>query len=231
MKIVNISTRWIFILCLPVLLFTIGISSAVNFKWLYTYGFDKYDVSQATGLSQSELEKAAGGLIDYFNSAYSDINLTVKKDGETFELFNQREIIHLRDVKDLFHMNYWILLGTLLHVLGYTAVMLIRRRENYRERLAQSFIYGSSITLGLLLVLGLGILLNFDNLFWQFHVFSFSNDFWQLNPARDYLIMLFPGGFWYDAALFCTSVTIILSIITGGVAGGYMFFRKRVLAS
>jgi len=78
-----------------------------------------------------------------------------------------------------------------------------------------------------MLALGLGTLLNFDQLFLQFHLFSFTNELWQLDPARDYLIMLFPGGFWYDAAVFCALAAVGLAIILGGVAGGYLLFTRR----
>jgi len=61
----------------------------------------------------------------------------------------------------------------------------------------------------------------------QFHLFSFSNKFWQLDPTRDYLIMLFPGEFWYDATLFCALATVGLAIILGGVSGGYLVVKRR----
>jgi hypothetical protein len=59
--------RWLFILCLPVLLLTVSIALAVNSQWLYEHGFNKCDVHQTTGLADSELKKAASGLISYFN--------------------------------------------------------------------------------------------------------------------------------------------------------------------
>jgi integral membrane protein (TIGR01906 family) len=81
---------------------------------------------------------------------------------------------------------------------------------------------GSGITLALTLALGLGAFLNFNQLFLQFHLISFANEFWLLDPTKDYLIMLFPQGFWYDAALFCGGITTGLAVILGGVAGVYL---------
>ena len=49
-------------LCLPVLLLTASIGWAANSLWLYEYGFDRYGVSQTTGLAEVELEKAASYL-------------------------------------------------------------------------------------------------------------------------------------------------------------------------
>jgi len=78
----------------------------------------------------------------------------------------------------------------------------------------------------LMLALGLGTMLGFDQLFLKFHLISFTNKLWQLDPAKDYLIMLFPQGFFYDAALFCALATAGLAIILGGVAGGYLKITK-----
>ena len=227
MKIFTITAKWLFSLCLPILLLTASIGWAVNSHWLYQYGFEKYDVSQTTGLAEVELEKAATGLISYFNSGEEYISLTVIKDGELFELFNQREAVHLKDVKGLIRLDYWVLLGTLIYALGYAGVSLFWRRKKYWRRLAWGVVGGGGITLALMLAIGLGILLNFDQLFYQFHLLSFTNEFWQLDPTRDYLIMLFPEGFWYDAAIFCAGITVGLAIILGGVAGGYLVFSKR----
>ncbi len=222
-----IAAKWLFILCLPILLLTASIGWEVNSHWLYKYGFQKYDVSQTTGIAEVELEKAATGLISYFNSGEEYISLTVIKDGELFELFNQREAVHLKDVKGLIRLDYWVLLGTLIYALGYAGVSLFWRRKKYWRRLAWGVVGGGGITLALMLAIGLGILLNFDQLFYQFHLLSFTNEFWQLDPTRDYLIMLFPEGFWYDAAIFCAGITVGLAIILGGVAGGYLVFSKR----
>ena len=227
LKIIGIVAKWVFILCLPLLLLTASIGWAVNSFWLYTSGFDKYNVSQTTGLADSELEKAASGLIGYFNSGEEYITLTVIKDGEPFELFNQREVFHLKDVKGLIRLDYQVLLGTLVYVLAYAGVSLFWRRKKYWRRLAWGVVGGSGLTLLLMLALGVGALFNFEQLFIQFHLLSFTNEFWMLDPMRDYLIMLFPAGFWYDAAILCAGITAGLAKVLGGVSGGWLAFNRK----
>ncbi len=222
MKILGIAAKWLFILCLPILLLTASLSWAVNSLWLYQCGFEEYSVSQTTGLAEVELEKAAKGLISYFNSDEEYISLTVVKDGQPFELFSQREAFHLKDVKGLIWLDYWVLLGTLVYALTYAGVSLFRRRKRYWRRLAWGVVGGSGVTLALMLALGLGMLLGFDQLFLQFHLISFTNELWQLDPTKDYLIMLFPQGFWFDATLFCVLATVIGAVVLGGVAGIYL---------
>jgi integral membrane protein (TIGR01906 family) len=227
LRITGIIAKWLFILCLPILLLTISIAGAVNSLWLYQNGFEEYNVGQTTGLAEEELEKAARGLIGYFNSGEEYITLTVVKDGAPFELFNQREVIHLKDVKGLIRLDYRLLLGTLIYVLAYAGLSLLWQRKRHWRRLAWGLVGGGSITLALMLALGVGMLFNFDQLFWQFHLISFANEFWLLDPTTDYLIMLFPEGFWFDAVLFCAGVTIGLAVVLGGAGGAYLLRTKR----
>jgi len=223
-KILTAAARWLFILALPLLLLSASIAGAANCLSLYRYGFERYHVSQTTGLDEAELEKAAAGLIRYFNSDEEYISLTVLKDGQPFVLFNEREVIHLRDVKKLFWLDYRVLLGTLIYALAYAGVSLWRKNGT---QLARGLIWGGSFTLALMLALGLGALFNFDRLFLQFHLLSFTNEFWQLDPTRDYLIMLFPRGFWFDATLFCALIATAGAVILGGLGGGYLLFSRK----
>lgn len=226
MKIASYITRWLFILVMPVLLLTASIGLAVNSQWLYEYGFEKYNVGQTTGLADTELKKAASGLIGYFNSGEDTISIIVIKDGQPFTLFNEREVGHMRDVKGLMRLNYWVLLGTAVYVLAYAGVSLLWPRKGYR-RLAWTVIGGSGATLGLILFLGGAAVLNFDQFFLQFHLIGFANDLWLLDPTKDYLIMLFPRGFWSDATMIIALVATGLALVLAGAAAVYLRRTKE----
>jgi integral membrane protein (TIGR01906 family) len=224
-KILRLTAKWLFILCLPLLLLSVSIAGAINSLALYEYGFEKYNVSQTTGLDQAQLEAAARGLINYFNSGEEYINLIAVKDGQKFALFNEREMLHLKDVKDLFWLDYWILLGSLGYALAYAGFSIWRK--DWRQ-LTHGLFWGSGLTLALMLLLGLGMLLDFDRLFLQLHLLSFTNDLWLLDPSKDYLIMLFPRGFWYDVIVFIAAATAFGAAVLGGV--GFMLYSSSSAA-
>jgi integral membrane protein (TIGR01906 family) len=215
--------KWLFVLCLPVLLLSVSITAAANCPWLYKHGFAKYEVGKATGLSGAELDKVISGIIGYFNSGERDIDIVVEKDGAPFVLFNQREISHMRDVKGLIRLDYYLCLGTLVYALVFTGVTLFWWRD--KKRLGGGLFWGGALTLGLMAALGLGALFDFESLFLQFHLISFDNYLWMLDPSRDYLIRLFPQGFYYDATLYCAAGTGAGALIMGAV--GWWLMRKK----
>jgi integral membrane protein (TIGR01906 family) len=229
MKVFAAIARCIFIVCLPVLLFTATVAGVVNCNWLYTHGFEKYDVKQSLAdnglyLTDADMEGIARGFIHYFNSSEEYINLTVQQDGKTVALFNTEEIIHFKDVKKLFRLDYCVLLGTFVYCLAFTLINYFWRKGTCRKKLARDMVIGSSVTLGLMLLLGIGILLDFDSLFLRFHFLAFTNEFWS---AEGNMLLLTPGGFWNDVFIYGTITIAVLAIILGGVSGAYMRYDRR----
>jgi integral membrane protein (TIGR01906 family) len=222
MKYVEVITRWLFILCMPVFLLTAFIAIAVNSQWVYEHSFNTYGVSQTTGIADSELEKAAQGIRSYFNSSEEYLSVTVTKDGADFVLFNEREVAHMKDVKSLIWLDYYVLLGTGAYVLLYTGVSVFRGHSERRRQLASAAVWSSSITIGLILLLGIIAVTDFSTFFTAFHLISFSNDLWLLDPNTDYLLMMFPGGFWYDCVLYLAVAIAITALAIGGVSWWYL---------
>ncbi len=229
MKKLFIFARLLFIICVPVLAFTTSITWAVNNNQFYTHRFEKYNVQQSLAeegltLTDSQLKNIAAGFIHYFNSGDELIHLTVLQNGKSVELFNREEILHFKDVKGLFRLNYYVLAGTFTYCLLFALVSIIWRQGKYRLRLAWSAVAGSALTLGIMLVLGIAAALNFNQFFYRFHLIAFTNDYWS---AAGNMLLLFPEGFWYDTVIYC-AVTIALGVlILGGLSWAYLAYRRR----
>lgn len=217
----------LFILCVPIFLITSNLTLAVNSVRLYEYGFNKYDVSEAIGIEDEELLRTARELMHYFNSDEESIQITVvTEDGEELDLFNAREIIHLKEVKGLIRLCYNLQLATFGCLAAIAIGGFISQRKRFGSSLAKMALGGGAITIALLILVGIAALVNFDWLFLGFHRLFFGGDTWILDPATDYLIMMFPPGFFYDAALFVVGAIIVEALIIGGL-GGFFVLRGR----
>jgi integral membrane protein (TIGR01906 family) len=217
---------WLFACCLPVLLVTSTICWEVNELRLYEYGFEKYDISQVTGLDNQQLSTVAQHLIDYFDLRTDTAQIEVNKNGTKFELYNERELIHLEDIKNLVQRDYWVQRGSLILMVLCAMLLLFIFKSGWRLPVKGLF-WGSAITLGMMIILALWALFGFEQFFIIFHLISFSNQYWMLDPARDYLIRLFPEGFFYDAALLGYGVIMFEALLIGGIAWGTLRFTAR----
>ncbi len=217
---------WLFACCLPVLLVTSTICWEVNELRLYEYGFEKYEISQTTGVDNQQLSAVAQHLIDYFDLRTDTAQIEVNKDGTKFKLYNERELIHLEDIKNLVQRDYWVQRGSLILMVLCALLLLFIFRSGWRVPVRGLF-WGGAVTVGLMIILGLWALFGFEQFFIIFHLISFSNQYWMLDPARDYLIRLFPEGFFYDAALLGYGVVMFEALLIGGIAWGTLRLKAR----
>lgn len=217
MKALSTLNAILFIICIPVLLITINVRFAANDIRLYEYGFNKFEVSEEIGLNKEELTQIAHKLIDYFNSDEEFIDVAV---------FNERDVAHLKDVKGLIQLVYRLQFVSLAYIIAYIVFNLILLRGALWRELARRLIWGCGLTIGIIGVIGVMTLVGFDELFLWFHLVSFRNDLWRLYPG-DPLLVMFPEGFFKDAALFIAGAAILEALVIGGIAWGYLRLSRK----
>ena len=172
-----------------------------------TYGFTKEDRLKWAKPSVEYLVNTAD--ISYLGDLKFDNGMP---------LYNERELSHMQDVKNVVQgsLRLWyaaLAILLLLAILAWRADWL----SEYLTGLQRGgwWMIGLAVTLGL--IAGAGILLN-PNIFWAFfswfHSLFFEGDSW-LFYYSDTLIRLFPIRFWQDAVI---SMAVIA--LGGGLALG-----------
>ena len=202
----------------PVFLVTTNVRWVINAPALYSYGFDRYDIADFTGIDRVELLDAARQIRDYFNNDQELLDVRVVVSGVRRSLYNDREVLHMSDVKSLVQGVYWTQLAAGAYAVAFTAVGLALVGKAFWTRLARYVSLGGMVTVGLVLLVGLLALVGFDRLFLAFHLVSFSNDLWQLDPSQDYLIAMFPQGFFFDATMLIALSTVAEAAVLALVA-------------
>jgi len=210
------------------LLITTNVRWAANEVRLYHYSFDRYDAEAATGISRSQLDRAADRLVRYFNDDTETIRVFVQEDDRRVSLFNERETDHLSDVKNLFRTVFRVQEASLAFALVFMVAVFIWATEASLRLLARIILGASLFTLGLLALFGVLALLGFDELFLRFHLVAFTNDLWKLNPATDHLIQMFPRDFWFDATMLVAGLTAVEAALLALLSAVYLGVRPRL---
>ena len=216
----------VFLAIPAILLFLVAgsVTWAVNDPGLYRNGFQRYHTGQRSGISDADLITIGGDFRRYFNTSVEPLAVRAPIYGIEQEVFNQREVAHMYDVKRLVRGTYWVALGTALWILSTLTFVIVMDQGRWHDHAARLAIWGGSVTLISVFLVGLAAIASFDQLFLLFHRLSFANDLWMLDPRTDYLLILFPAGFWFDATMRVALTSVLgaaLLLSTGASFLGY----------
>lgn len=199
----------IFALLLPVFLILFNVSYVTNSEWLYDYGWWRNDIANRTGLTVEELNSGADQIKEYFGNDAEFLDLRVNYSGTEVSLYKEREILHMVDVKALMQSVFSIARWSGIALLVLLAAGVFTLRRDAAAVLLRSLRWSAIGTGVFLVVFGATAAINFGWLFTQFHFLSFANDLWLLDPYNDYLIIMFPQQFFFEATLFIGLLTVI----------------------
>jgi integral membrane protein (TIGR01906 family) len=211
----------LFILAVPVALVTTNVRIAISEKAVYDYAVRNYGAEEASGISEAELIRANGEIHDYLvNQREGELSPTVANlDGESEGLFDVRETAHMADVRDLVGTLFAVQVLAVALVISLAVLLLVLWPP---RALAAAAFYGSVLTA---IVLGLASILalsGFDAAWSQFHVIAFANDFWELDPATDHLIQMYPEAFWFDVTMLIGIATLAEAVAISAVSAVYL---------
>ena len=199
----------IFAIVLPLFLILFNTSYITNSEWLYDYGWWRNDIANRTGLPTEQLNRGADQIKYYFNNDEELLDLQVEYAGADVSLYKEREILHMIDVKALMKSVFAITNWSGVVLLFLLAVGLITLKQDVFPLLLRSLKWSAIGTGAFLVVFGGTAVIDFGWLFTQFHFLSFANDLWLLDPYNDYLIIMFPQQFFFEATLFIGLLTVV----------------------
>jgi len=195
----------VIVLLLPLaIVLTVFQFIAFDKNW-YEKEFEKLGVYGSLG--QEKVLGEMNNVLDYFHgSAELDANFYTKK-----------EMLHLADARELLVRVKWanITIIIILAILG----MFIVKKKGLKEFFKNIFLSGFVSLVSFILIILISALM-FDTLFYLFHKISFSNDFWLLDPEREFLVVIFPQELFSDifqriifyALMISVSITIASKI-------------------
>jgi integral membrane protein (TIGR01906 family) len=194
----------------------------------YRQQYDALDNHIDLKISRGELHRVTLELLDYLSGERSDLEtIYADVDGTTVQFFNQREIDHMLDVKNLFKLAdsvrfYSILL---ILVLG-TAVYFISLKKPWLY-ISRAYIALFIVIVALSGLLYLLMQVDFTRYWDQFHYILFDNDLWILNPETDRLILMVPEPFFYSAVTRVLGYTAVGLLLPAAASTLYLYLSRR----
>ena len=186
----------------------------------YSYEYNKNHQAEVIGMSDEDLMNATDTLLDYLEDKRDNIVVEATVSGYEREVFNERETLHMIDVKDLCinaKTTGYILFGVSI-ILG----IIVYLKE--KKKFFQYYEFGLKISLFILLLfvslLAIYAICDFYDFWMNFHYIFFDNDLFILDPNTSIMINMFPESFFFDLVL----IIMILYVVI--VSCLYLFVRK-----
>jgi integral membrane protein (TIGR01906 family) len=208
---------------LPLFFISLNVRVLTNSQTFYEWGFESNNVDRRTGLDDEALTSAADQIIEYFGNDEEFLDLRVNYEGNEVELFTEREITHMADVKDVMRVMFnavWVT-GALLVVVVAGGFFLLGK--GFLPLLRSGILWSTIAGLTVAAIFGLATLIDFNTTFRLFHEVTFRNDFWKLSPSQSLLLRLFPQGFWFAATL----ILVLATAVELGLVYGAAWWASR----
>ncbi len=214
MKIIISLAKILFVISVFILVITSVIRFFATEPIVQDILMDYSDVEQKTDFSKLQLQTATIAMSEYLSNKTDLLDIRIQTSSGLLALFSPKEILHMQDVKKILLSIYTLQLVSFFYALVYiTVILLIRKSKGLRDIFSSLSIAGLGGNI-ILFILGLLLYFSFDQYFIYFHELAFDNDYWILDPNKDFLIKLYPIKFWnLITVAFISSVLVINTVI------------------
>ncbi len=193
------------------------------------YGFfqkeyEKYGVLNDLSMEMDDVMDVTRHMMDYLRGREESMQIRTTVDGREQDFFNDQDLFHMAEVKDLFLGMFRIRTGAVV-VLVLSLLVLFATKADGRT-MFRCFQGSLLFFFALIAVLGLAIAVNFSQAFVLFHHLFFDNDLWLFDPATDLMINMLPEGLFMDFAVRILGFFSLLLLLCEGA-----FFLVRRLCA
>lgn len=200
---------------------------AVNDHNWFLSEYVRLDTARGMGMSNTDVAASLRQLVDYMEGRVDSIQLTVTVDGKEKDMYNEREIAHMVDVRALY--QGWRAVRTAGAALGLGLMALVYKalRRDALGVLARGFLLACGVFAFILLALGAWVAVDFSGFWTAFHLLFFTNDLWLLDPRTSRMILICPERLFYDIVLrFGGWFALALAVPLVGCLG-YLALKKK----
>ena len=167
----------------------------------YKNQYLKNNTTAYTNMNEEDLMKATDTLLDYLRDLRDDIKVEGIVNGAVREIYDERETLHMVDVKALYlnviKVRNWI---TIIGIIALLVSLFLYKGNKYYF-LRSCFNTGILILFLIVIAILLYALADFNRFWINFHHVFFTNDLWLLDPNISIMINMFPEPFFREIVL------------------------------
>ncbi len=192
----------------------------------YIQKYQQMDLAGSLRVESKDLERCITVLMDYLNDSRDDIHVEITQNGSKREAFDQRETIHMVDVKALYQNAMKVLAASIILTIA-SGIYLFRQPGGTLD-LARGILLAGVCFLFFITWIGIWIATDFTDFWTRFHLLFFDNDYWLLTPGVDFMIDMLPEQV-FEALVIRIVVTLTALLGTANILALFTLKRRKAL--
>ena len=194
----------------------------------YIKEYDKNNTAEVIGISDEQLMMVTEHLLGYLDDTEEVLKIDAEIHGVVRNVFDERDTLHMVDVKVLYQNAMLVRNVTLVLALVIFGYNILQLKKEVVASLAVSFYKALGAFMMVCAAVLIGAAVDFDAMWRFFHTIFFSNDLWLLDPNVSVLINMVPLQFFFDLV---TKVVVLFIAFLAGCSTVFLFVVRKVVAS
>lgn len=213
-------------LLLFVLLF-VSLKFCMNDEEWFAKQYTRFGTAEAIGMTDEDVNASINSMIDYMEGRKDSIQLPVTFEGNDVEMFNEREIAHMVDVRNLYQgVKTVALVAGIVCVVGLVHASVIMRKDALLA-LSRGYLIGMGVFVLVVLCFGIWVLADFTAFWTAFHHMFFTNDLWLLDPRVDRMILICPEQLFFGIVVRFIGLFLAAALILCALSILCLRIRKK----
>ena len=185
---------------------------------LYRKEFRKYNVLEnlrswrGEEMDEEGLQTVMDETMAFLRGNRENLIVEVPIDGRLQEFYNEDEISHMTDVRNLFVLCIRLRIAAVILCLLLMFAVIRGCHRDWVYVMARGFARTCGVILAAVLALGILISTDFSKYFVIFHEIFFSQGNWMFDVRKSRMIDIMPEGFFADIALYI-ALTFLGSVV------------------
>lgn len=194
----------------------------------YVKEYEKNGPAEVIGISDEQLIMVTEHLLGYLEDTEEVLKIDAEIGGVVRNVFDERDTMHMVDVKVLYQNAMLVRNVTLILALVIFGYNISHMKQDVVASFAVSFYKALGAFMMICVAVLIGAAVDFDAMWRFFHTIFFSNDLWLLDPNVSVLINMVPLQFFFDLV---TKVVVLFIAFLAVCSTIFLFVVRKVVAS
>lgn len=226
----NSLARTLLVLAMIAFIVSILITSvefcAKDSKWLRNE-YIKLDISEYSGMSVDDMCSAFTTMVDFMTGKSDSMSVKVECFGYEIEMFNDREIEHMYDVRELYSNVMHARTALLIFAAVGTAVFICTEKTDKLYRICRYFLICLAAVVAAIVLICIWAALDFSDFWMLFHIIFLDIEGSVFDPAISRMIRICPEKLFFDMVIRIFTISLGACIAIAGVMSVYLLIRSK----